>query len=169
MTSTITRKPNRYAGVCDFCEKHVGAGEGYLVGKNSAHGRWLIAHNDCDANTAAVKAEIAKARANLAPSPVGLTTAYDEDVKEIVEHHANKGDLRLAAALASMLRKGGEQTDLAYEYATEAGVHHIVEDADFAYRALVAFREITTGLTAEENPEFVLEWVHEIGLPALGF
>jgi len=79
MTSTITRKPNRYAGTCENCNRPVDAGKGYLVGKNSRHARWLIAHVDCDVADAAVRGHIAAARKAITDSPTP-SSPYDRDL-----------------------------------------------------------------------------------------
>lgn len=83
MTSTIVRKPNRYAGTCENCERHIGAGEGYLVGKNSRHGRWLIAHTDCGEAEVEIRLHIAEARKALTPDPANI----DEAINALCEEH----------------------------------------------------------------------------------
>lgn len=46
---TATHRPNRYAGVCVTCGRHVAAQAGYLVGKSHRAATWEIAHlpGDC--------------------------------------------------------------------------------------------------------------------------
>jgi len=79
---TITRKPNRYAGICENCGRAVGEGEGYLVGKHHARGAWLIAHTDCEISEAAVRSDIAEARKALTPD-------HAEARKTAAPDHAN--------------------------------------------------------------------------------
>jgi hypothetical protein len=81
---TSNRKPNRFPGTCDFCDTHVGAGDGYLVGKNHRNGPWLIAHNDCDSTKSRVRSHIAEARtalANIDPANI------DEAIGALCEEH----------------------------------------------------------------------------------
>jgi hypothetical protein len=80
---TITRKPNRYAGICENCGRAVGEGEGYLVGKHHARGAWLIAHTDCEISEAAVRSDIAEARKALTPDPANI----DEAIAALCEEH----------------------------------------------------------------------------------
>jgi len=75
MPSTLTRKPNRYAGTCENCNRHVEANDGYLVGKSHRNGPWLIAHTDCGASDATVRGHIAAAREAITPS-----SPYDRDL-----------------------------------------------------------------------------------------
>lgn len=148
--NTTTIIPNRYAGNCADCNGRVVAGAGRLVGK--VNGRWTVAHTTCG-DTPTLR---------TTPSAIGAVDCEGTPLADIVIRAEASSGLVFAACLAEMLRPGC-QTDLAYE-ALEA--HPLMNDEysfGAAYRAAVAYREVVTGVSGADNPEFVCEWAQEIG------
>lgn len=153
--NTTTIIPNRYAGNCADCNGRVVAGAGRLVGK--VNGRWVVAHTDCPDRPVDRPVVTARYVANVGPVDCEGTPLADIVLRAEASH-----GIVFAACLAENLHPGC-QTDLAWE-ALEA--HPLMND-DYsfgaAYRAAVAYREVVTGVSGADNPEFVCEWAQEIG------